>query len=334
MEKMVDSTQLALFFNYWSLVNTSDFFLYIAIGGRGIGKTYSILKGLVENNEKILYVRRTETELKNCCSDELNPFKSINEDLGRDIHMYPKADSFLIVENDEVIGLAGSLSTFGKFRGADFSDINYVFFDEFISTQPRDTLKKDEDFLFFNMLETVARNREILGKGKIKVILSANSNKLDSGILRELKLVDIAMMMKLEKQEVYTDDERGIYMTMPDDVPISRKKKETALYKLTRGTTFEQMALSNEFVNDDFSNIKKYKSSQLMPLVSYEKIFFYQVKGQELIYATYRKANCPSYDRKNKNEFMMSFYRYLKYFIDGNKMRFSCYNIRLEVLDI
>ena len=334
------SIQSNLFFNFWEVVSTTSFFLYISIGGRGIGKTFSILKGFTEENKKFIYMRRNETELKVCCNEENNPFKSINRECNRDISVVPNgAEGYLVIEDDKTLGIAGALSTFGKFRGADFSDVEYIFFDEFISTEVIDRLKKVEAFYFFNMIETVQRNRELLGKEPIKIILCANSNKLDSGILKELRLADTVRLMdecknKEKKTQIYTDEERSIYINLPYQKELAEKKAETALYKLTKGTDFFDMAINNSFINDSFDDIRKIPNNQLVPIVSYEKIYFYEIKGKNLLYASYRKTECPHYYKDSQKAFIREYYHFIKVFIDGKKMFYSDYNIKLDVLSI
>ena len=53
-------------------------FFSILIGGRGTGKSFSTLRDCVKNKKVFMYLRRTQTELDNCCSASSNPFKKIN----------------------------------------------------------------------------------------------------------------------------------------------------------------------------------------------------------------------------------------------------------------
>ena len=84
------------------------------------------------------------------------------------------------------------------------------------------------------MIETVNRNREISGRKPVKIILCGNANMLDNSILRELELPSKIMAMIQCNQEKFIDEERGLYLHLPIDIPISREKKNTALYRLFR----------------------------------------------------------------------------------------------------
>lgn len=331
---MENSTQSNLFFNFWSVIKNTDFFLYIAIGGRGIGKTYSVLKGLIEENEKFIYVRRTENELANSCNEYMNPFESLNRDLGVNYQLKALKESFIILNNDEPAGIAGALSTFGKYRGADFSPYDYIVFDEFISTSPVDQLKKHEGQLFFNMIETVQRNRELIGGKSIKIICLANSNKLDSGILRELKLAEVIRNMKVNGLEKYIDKERGFYLTLPANLSITKEKTKTKLYRLTKGCRYYDMAINNDFVGENFNDVKKIQQNQLLPLVTFNSITFYQIKGQTMLYVNNRKQKCPCYNENTRKAFMREYYLYLKQFIDAGKVIYADYDIKLDVLSL
>lgn len=54
--------------------------LNVLIGPRGTGKTYTILDYYLKKNEPIIYMRRSNAQLENCCSLEGNPYKEINYD--------------------------------------------------------------------------------------------------------------------------------------------------------------------------------------------------------------------------------------------------------------
>lgn len=331
MEHSLQSKQ-SNFFNGWEVVASTSFFLYMFIGGRGIGKTYSILKGLIEDECRFMYVRRTDVELKNCCKSINNPFKTLNVDLGREIELDKAEDSYIIHEGEKTIGIGGSLSTFGKFRGSDFSDIDYIVFDEFINTSPINTIKNESD-MFFNMIETVQRNREILGKNSIKVILLANSNRLDNGIIRTLKLGEIIRRMKINGIHEFKDVERGLYIGLPFS-KISDLKKDTALYKLTKGTDFYDMAIGNDFVNDIFDDVVKINPKKLVPIVTYENVTFYRIKDNGLMYASYRKANCERYTKETFRRFKINYGLFIGEFIESKCIYYEDYDLKLTVLNI
>lgn len=334
---MLDSN---FFYNVWEVVKSTDYFLYIFIGGRGCGKTYSTLKGVLEDEECFLYTRRTETEYKNCCSELTNPFKTLNEDLNRNVTIKANKDSAMVIEylDDErkefnFIGYASALSTFGKFRGADFSDVNYIIFDEFINTGNVKNFNNEANFLF-NMIETVNRNRELLGKESVKVILLSNSNTIDNDIIRTLSLGEEIRKMKESNTELYTDKERGIYLHLINTPGLKDMKEKTRLYRLTKGTSFQDMALENEFVNDYFGDVKKLNYNEFTPVASYEKVTFYKHKSKNLLFASWRKAKCPYYDNLTKKAFKRDYGFMIGNYIERGLILYLDYNVKLFVKKI
>ena len=327
-------TVLNLFYNIWDVLNASpNLFLYIFIGGRGIGKTYSALQGALDSGKKFMYLRRTDTEVKNCCNEVNNPFLTLNVDLNREVEISKLENLFVIHEGTVQHGIGASLSTFGKFRGSDFSDISYIIFDEFINTSGRNTLKNEED-LFFNLIETVQRNREITGGDSIKIILLSNSNTLDNGIIRSLNLGEIIRVLKNSDVETYTDEERGILLTLPKGVGITAEKKKTRLYKLTQGTKFYDMAIQNDFVGDDFETVKRIPNNQIIPLCQFGKACFYTVKNQDYLYVSYRKNDSPYFDESTIKNFKRQFGILMEYYIENKKIYYSDYDLTLYVENI
>lgn len=333
-----------MYTNCYSIIKQSNYFLYIFIGGRGIGKTYSMLRGSFFDNKKIMYLRRTDTELKNCFDEFSNPYKVINFNENCNIHIEPIKDSAIIYnilpvtdvnsENQkELVGYASALSTFGKFRGADFSDVDLIVFDEFINTSPMNTLK-NESYLLFNLIETVNRNRELEGLDSIKVVLLSNANTIDNDIIRVLDLADKIQLMKLNNKSIYTDDERGIYLSLLDNKKVKDMKMKTRLYKLTKGTSFYDMALNNEFTRDYFGDLKKVNYQELTPLCSFNNLYFYTHKSKDLLFVSKRKANCENFTDRNLEAFKRCYGYTIDYYMTIGNIFYSDYAVKLDTLHI
>ena len=334
-----------IYFNVWDRIYSyPNFLLYIFIGGRGTGKTYSTLKEFAirahTTRNRFIYLRRSEVELQNCCNPVSNPFKAINSDLGTNIQLRVVKDMAVIEdmedeENPEIIGYAGALSTFGKFRGMDFSDVEYIVFDEFINTNPMSKMK-NEFTLLMNAIETVNRNREFNKDGtvdnsrSVKVIMLSNANTLDDDILRTLNIPEIIRMMKVNDERIYTDDERGIYYEDLKNKNFTDMKQKTRLYKLTKGTSFYDMSVENDFTSDYFGDLKKLNYRELTPVCSYENLYFYKHKSKEIIYVCRRKAQCVRYDKQTLKSFKLDWWHYLETFRSRGNMFFQDYNIKLD----
>lgn len=315
-------------------------FLSILIGGRGTGKSFSMLRDCVKNGKVLMYLRRTQTELDNCCSVASNPFKAINQKYDWDIQLQANKDNSIILDkkNDKLCGYACALSTFGKFRGADFSDVDVIVFDEFINTTSINVLK-NEYVLFCNLLETVNRNREMDEFGNIvgepvKVVCLSNANTIDSDIIRGFKLAEIIRKMKDEGIEDYEDRERGLYLSLLGDTGIRDAKAQTALYKLTRGTAFYEMAINNEFTSDYFGDSKKLNYNEFTPLCSFNGIYFYKHKSKTLMYVCKRKANCINYEEYQREKFKRDYGFMIQNYMVANMIIYADYDIKLEVINM
>lgn len=327
-----------IYTNCYGTVKKNNYFLNFFIGGRGTGKTYSALKGCYFDDKKIMYLRRTAEELKTTCSGVTNPFKAINTDFGVDVRVVKNKTITQLIDytdtqNPKEIGVACALSTFGNLRGADFSDIDVIIFDEFINTNPINRLK-DEGFLLWNLIETVNRNRALRGENEIKVILLSNSGSLENGILTDLDLPEEIRKMKTENMTVYNDDDRGIYLELLDNKAVRDAKAETALYKATRGTSFYAMALDNEFTNDCFSDVKRIDFKEFRPLCSFNDVYFYRHKFQNFIYCSKRKADCDHFDEESIKQFMRGWGFVINQVYVNQGLIYQDYNIKLKVKKI
>jgi len=96
---------------------------------------------LLDRGVKFIYLRRLKTQLDQCAAIDANPFKKLNTDTGRNIMPFrareiirfcPAAenDDGRIIANAPPVALGVALSTFATIRGADFSDIDAIVFDE------------------------------------------------------------------------------------------------------------------------------------------------------------------------------------------------------------
>ena len=271
------------------IISRNDVFIF-EIGPRGTGKSYGILKYIIENKIKFLLLRRTQTEADMISTAVTNPFKALIMD-------HPKLDirpesvsknlsAFIQPREDgdpERIGYLAALSTFATIRGADLSDVEMIFYDEFIPEKHQRPIK-DEYAALMNVYETVNRNRELQGRKPVKMVCAANSNDIANPVFIGLEIVDrIARMMK-KGIESYYDPARSLAVYMIMHSPISDEKADTSLYKLTAGNDFQNMALRNMFDLDtryiSSRSLKEYK-----PIVKIGELCIYEHKSRKEYYA-------------------------------------------------
>lgn len=277
-------------------------FIFI-IGGRGTGKTYGILKFLIQQLIKFVYLRRTQTEIDECINPDMNPFKKLNSDydwayaperITKNLSGFYERDETGKAEGDPV-AYAMSLATVANIRGFDASDCDTIFFDEFIAEIHKQQMRGEAEALF-NAYETVNRNRELEGRPPTRLICAANSNNIINPVFMALGLIDVLYDLAMQGKEIYVDKKRGLVVINMLFSPASEKKKETALYKLTQGSRFYTMAIKNQFEKQYFSKIASRNVKEYRALVKCGEFTIYEHKSRPELYVTrYHSGTCPVY---------------------------------------
>lgn len=269
------------------------------VGGRGTGKTYGAIKWVIDHKQQFIYMRRTDTILQATLNGEFNPVNPVARDEGITLATEPinkyirgwyrgEANENGVIKpvvGSKPLGVAVGLSVVGNMRGWDAQEYNYLINDEFIPESHERPLK-DEANAFFNAYETINRNREFLGRPPLKCFLLSNANDMANDYFIKLGLIDIVDRMQMNKQNFYMDKSRGITISLLEDSPISRKKQETALYKLTKGTEYARMALGNEFTKDVHKPPVSRNLIEYKPVVKVGELVIYEHKNRYEFYAT------------------------------------------------
>ena len=279
-------------------------------GSRGIGKTYGVLTDEVRRNkeegEKFIMMRRTAVQTSLIMNEKFMPFKSVNKHLGTTYRpfsvgsgMYGFFESELVNNKytpvGEEIGLAMPVSTSGNTRGYDGSDIGFVFYDEFIPLKSERPIKGEGELLF-NALETIQRNRELEGGKPVIFMGLSNSNNVDNPYFMELGLVNRALKMGMEKDNVtYIDQKRGLLLVCVNNSPIAARKKDTSLYRLAEGTSYIKMALDNDFVGIDTKAVKSMDLRHYDPVVELGGICVYKSKSEPSYYISGHVKGSPAH---------------------------------------
>lgn len=292
---------------------------------RGTGKTYHLLeKAYTEEQKdetgqsKFIYMRRTKTELKMVTNPQFFPFKSLNND--KELGEYTKYSDDLGIatffnSDDRINGYGIALNDMGNVRGGDYSDVTTIIWEEFIRSKYSRKLIKNEADDFFNLCETVIRNRQILGLKPLTVYLTSNATTLDSDVLRMLGLDKVIMWMRKTGRNVYNNKDRRYHVEDWRETPITHRKEDTDLYALTNGTEFYEHALHNEFAYDSMANVVgAVKLLEYKPYVRYENITIFKHKSELKLYAKIAtNVLCPEYvgDKRPlfKGQYGSSLYR-------------------------
>ena len=271
------------------------------VGGRGTGKTYGILKYLKEHHKTFMLLRRTNSQFEIITAPLSMPFKKLNADMGWTVQPFAQNKymaAFYDTDEDgkpegEPLGYAAALATFSNLRGVDLSDVDVLFYDEFIP-EPSAKRIKEEGQTFLNVYETINRNRELEGRPALMAVCAANSMDLGNPIFMELELISTAEKMRRKGQEMRLDPERGIALYIMDKSPISERKRKTALYRAAGGR-FNEMALDNVF-EDMGENISPQPLNEYRLLFTVGEISIYKHKsGNRYYISQHRSGGGPKY---------------------------------------
>ena len=281
----------------------------LIIGGRGTGKTYGALEYVIEDAVKFMLMRRTQKQIDLISTPELYPFKTLNRDkkwnivsksIAKDISgFYNCTNSEL--KDSPLSGYCCALSTISNIRGFDGSDIKMLLYDEFIPEIHERPIKGEAE-AFFNAYETINRNRELEGEKPLQVIAMSNANTIDNPLFIELGVVSKAAKMKKDGKEFSIDRNRGLAIYVLDKSKISRKKEETALYKLTKGSEFADTNINNEFPDVDYTNVITRPLVEYTPIVAVGEICIYRHKSNRKFYVSTHKIGSPPYYSSGYND--------------------------------
>lgn len=322
-----------------------DAAIYIVIGGRGTGKTYSTLRYMTDEGERYVFMKRTNKDIDLMCRNpkkddrfavELSPFKSLNRDYNYNIHavkLYEGFGGFWKFDMDgEPIGDAKgyilSFNSISKFKGFDLSDANYIIFDEFIPL-PYERVNRHEGIELLDLYRTVGRDNNIRTGRILKLICLANSTTVSNPVMNDFELTDIVVDMKTNNESVrYLEDRAIVIRIVPDINGFREKEAKNPIYKAMKGTKWAQMALNNDFAYNDFSNVQKMnlKNYRCLIKVKNKRKDYYIYVGDSGYYMCYRRSNTYeyTYDLNLEND-------QKKFYIDwGVDLRVECIDDRMK----
>lgn len=302
----------------------------MVVGARGTGKTYGLLKYIIQNRLTFLYVRRLKTQLDECGSMEGNPFKSVNNDLIVDIQARRRKNGVTFIRAgvlDDVCGYGVALSTFATLRGVDYSNIDVIVYDEAVPMANEKPIK-DQFSSFLNMYETVNRNRQLQGRQPVRCFLLGNANKLNNPYFSGWGFMGIALKMLRGKQMMWRSPDNSRIMLLLQNSPISERKKDTVLYK-NSSKMFDSMALGNSFAVDP-TNIGSRPIKQYSHVCSCGQIGIYKHKSRSEMYISQITSTNNYFKPYGMQlELWRKQYQLLKYLYFSRMIVFQNYDVQL-----
>ena len=310
------------------------------IGGRGTGKTFSVLKWMLEHNERFAFMRTKQQTIDNLKPIELSPITPVARYLNKDIafkNLNGQNQGWYYADDEGKpsglpFGMTMALSTVASIRGFDASWVDYLVYDEFIPELHEVEFKR-QDLAFKNAYETINRNRDIDGGKPLISISLANANRLSTPLLEAMNLTRIIELMIKKGQTEYINHQTSQAVFLLTDSPISKKKRNTSLYKIEDDYT--AMALDNAFSFDDTSNMRSYNLKQFKPLIFTPDVGIYVSKTRPLLYVSGHLSGKPKFIYDNSDSDKIRFKReqlglYADY-VDG-KVEFENYSMKNKFL--
>lgn len=339
-----------------------DYPFQFFLGGRGTGKTYSMVGGAVEGEvkDKFMYSRMTDKEYQVLLDKKgvegANPFKRYNYDNKTSyglckmnnalagIYAREATEKGLLIPKGQPLGYGCALYNIADLRSLDFYDVSDWLLDEFVPEKHKRAMP-DAAEAFFNAYETINRNREIEDDAKppVYVWACANSNNIYNDMFKGLNIVaDVEKMVRKKQTDKYYKDRKLAIHLLKNSPIFEEKKKKTALYCLTKGTRFADMALNNQFAYDDFSLVGYKRLKDYAPVVNVTKgeleYSIYRRKGTKEMHVTYYKAKyVETFDASKAQEkagFKKEFGNLLYSKFLAGCLTFETYELKCELLDM
>lgn len=257
--------------------------LVVIVGARQIGKTYGLLKMLMEKADgQFIYMRRTREEVEVITQNpDLSPFNPLTQE-----GLCPvcgKAGKMYIVGNQpenedfEQKGVILPLSGIAKMRGFSGAQYTDLFFDEFIPEKMVIKRKGEGDALL-NAYTTINGNRELTGRPPLKMWLAANAFDNENPILEKLGLINVLARMERRKEE-YCIVNKSCLVIRPLSESITEQHRRTAMntFLEKQGTAKEYlgMAVDNTFSYDSTDMIRPRPLKGHKPLCKAGQVYIY-----------------------------------------------------------
>lgn len=290
-----------------------DAWCFVVWSKRGPGKTYSSLKYSYDNKIPIIYMKRTNDDVKLICENneynfDASPYVPINRDHHTNVKgmliekglggfwNYVQGDDGKEHPEGCPVSYALSCNAIKRFKGFDFSICKWIVFDEFIP-QLGERISRKEGELILDLYMTVNRDRQKRGLPPLLLILFANAEEISTPITNTLEIVDIMADLNASGESHYYDEERGIVLhhITNNEVPIEDSEK-TGIYKAMINTNWGKKSFEGSFANNDFSNVVKQSLKGYSPYIHLlngtHNYYIYLNKNTGRMYMCSKKGKC------------------------------------------
>lgn len=237
---------------YWNINKLLSFnaLLNIVIGERGCGKSYGsklyVANRFIKKNEQFVYIRRYKTELKEAMMKQSTPifFEQIKDDPKMKNHEFKNTKDTMYIDG-KICGYAIPLSIANILKSSTYDKVKTIIFDEFIIDKGNYHYLQNEVIQFLDVIETVARLRDI------KVILLGNAISITNPYF---SFFDLSLPYN---SEFKTFKDGLIVVNYIKNMKYREVKKASRFGRLIEDTEYGKYAIDNEFLRDSKYFIKK-----------------------------------------------------------------------------
>ena len=229
--------------------------LSFVIGERGVGKSYSakkfVAKRFINKGKQFVYIRRYKTELKQAMVKKGVPifWQQILNDEDLKNHKFNNDNELMYIDG-KVAGFSMPLSIANILKSSTYDNVDTIIFDEFIIDKGTYHYLQDEVVAFLEVIETVARLRDI------RVLFLGNAISITNPYFTYFDLtLPYNSQFKVAKR-----DKNGVPLIVINYIKneaYRKVKKESRFGQLIEGTEYGKYAIDNEFLRDSKSFIKK-----------------------------------------------------------------------------
>lgn len=238
-----------IYYNFDKLLSYNAFLNFV-VSERGVGKTFNskvmVLNRFLKKGEEFIYLRRYKTELDSALATFWSDIQSNGyfEDYDLQVKRNKMITKFTC--NGEVCGYAVPLSTANILKSTAFPKVKTIVFDEFMLNDSGSyKYLKDEVTLFLDVVETVARLRDI------QVIFLGNALSITNPYF---------LYFGLElpyNSEFKTFKDGLIVVNYVKNEAYREAKRQTRFGKLIEDTEFSKYAIDNKMLRDNPYFIEK-----------------------------------------------------------------------------
>lgn len=227
-----------------SRVLTYNAYFNFLIGERGVGKTYSskkfVINKFLKKGEEFIYLRRYKTEIDKA---KKTYFNDIQESYPKHL-LFSKGDAFYI--DEKICGYAVPLSTTNILKSVCYDNVTTIIFDEFIIDKGCYHYLSGEVKTFLEFCETVFRLRD-----NVRVLFLANAITQTNPYFLYFNLTPP------KNKDISLYKNGLILLQIMTNQAYRNQKKKSKFGKLISGTDYGDYAIENDFLRDNNDFIAK-----------------------------------------------------------------------------